>query len=163
MSALALVIAVSLSSSPAPRRLPPAGETAKLYFLAGDLAKAVEWASRGVKSDPKVCRPMLKALAEYGAMANHSDEFTPEQARDFIKWDRQISPSAPGKLTQPVIDRFVTAPLARASQLAETDVVAARDLVERVLLVDPKSPDALTLQKLVRGVTTSTGSEGRFK
>jgi len=145
---LALIISLSLfSSSPGSKKLPPAGETARLYFLAGDVAKAVEWASRGVKTDSKVCKPMLKALAEYGALANHTDDFTPEQARAFIKWGRQISPTSVGKLTQPVIDRFITAPLAHAVEMAGSDTAGAKALIERVLFVDPKHPEALALQK----------------
>ncbi len=145
-----LALVLTLASNPAAgasKKLPPAGETAKLYFLAGDLAKAVEWATRGLKTDAKVCKPMLKALAEYGFLAHHTDEFTPAQARDFIKYDRAISPAAPGKLTQPIIERFVSGPLARALQTS--DKAEAKDLVERVLFVDAKNPEALSLQKIV--------------
>lgn len=145
-----LALMLTLASNPtaaAAKKLPPAGETAKLFFLAGDLAKAVEWATRGLKTDAKNCKPMLKALAEYGFLANHTDEFTPAQARDFIKYDRAISPAAPGKLTQPIIERFVTGPLVRAAQT--TDKAEAKSIVERVLLVDPKNPEALSLQRVV--------------
>lgn len=90
---------------------------------------------------------MLKALAEYGLLANHTDEFTLEQARDFLKWDAAISPGAPGKLTQPIIDRFVTRPLAQARLLASSDATGAKAVVSQVLAVDPKNVDAAALLK----------------
>ena len=145
---VALVLALVLSAPPAKAPAPPAGETAKLFFLAGDVAKAVDWAQRGLKSDAAKCKPMLKALAEYGALANHTDDFTPEQAKAFLEWDRRISPGTPGKLTVPVIHHFVTAPLEKArADLKAGEPAAARALVLGVLKVDPKNADALALEQ----------------
>ncbi len=136
---MGLLLALVMAAAPQP------SANARLYFLAGDLSKAVEWAKRCVATEPQTCKPMLKALAEYAFLANHTDELTLEQARDFIKYDRVISPTVPGKLTKPVIARFVTGPLARAHELASTDPTQAKSLVERVLTVDPQNPEALKL------------------
>ena len=144
---MALLLALVLASHPSPS-LP--ASSARLSFLAGDLSTAVEWARRGVATEPEVCKPMLKALAEYAFLANHSDELTPEQARDFIKWDRVISPTVPGKLTQPVIARFVTGPLARAREMASSNAAQTKVLIERVLAVDPENAEALKLRKTLK-------------
>ncbi len=139
-------------AGPGERVMPPFSETAKLYFLAGDLAKAVEWATRGVRSkkpsDVKSCRPLLKALAEYGFLAPHADDFTVQQAHDFIQYDRAISPGTPGKLTTPIIERFVTRPLTRAAELARTPSRSsdARQVLENVLAVDPTNEAAAQLR-----------------
>lgn len=152
---LFLVASMQMLGANPPERTPPPGETAKLYFLAGDLAKAVEWATRGLKTDSKACKPMLKALAEYGFLANHTDEFTSEQARDFIKWDRVISPATPGRLTLPVVERFVTDPLERAKQLSYLDPVQARQFVDRVLNVDPQNAEAIGLKRQLSSAARS--------
>lgn len=144
----ALLLALVLSTPPARPPAPPAGETAKLFFLAGDLAKAVDWAERGLKTEPLKCKPMLRALAEYGALANHTDDFTPEQAKAFLEWDRQIAPGTPGKLTVPVINHFVAVPLDKArAALKAGDPAAARALVAGALTVDPKNAAALALSR----------------
>ncbi len=140
--------AAPMGLPPSKKVVPPAGETAKLFFLAGDVAKAVEWAQRGLKTDPKRCKPMLKALAEYGFLAGKRDDFTPEQARAFLEWDRAISPGVPGKITEPVIARFVTVPLSNARAMALAGQrERARTAVLAVLAVDPKHAQALALEK----------------
>ncbi len=138
---MGLLLALVMAAAPQP------SANARLYFLAGDLSKAVEWAKRCVATEPEVCRPMLKALAEYAFLANHTDELTLEQARDFIAYDRVVSATVPGKLTKPVIARFVTGPLARAHELMASDAAQAKSLVERVLTVDPANAEALKLRK----------------
>jgi hypothetical protein len=145
-----LALSLTVSSSPKAAAGPPQSETAKLYFLAGDLAKATEWASRCSKTEPPVCQPLLRALAEYASLARRTDDFTPEQARDFLKWDHAISPGFPGKLSQGVIARFVTGPLTRAHQIAASDRTQARSLVEHVLSVDPANADAVKLKKALK-------------
>ena len=133
----------------APAKGPAPADTARLFFLAGDLAKAADWANRGVKDDPKRCRPLVRALAEYAFLANHTDEFTPSQARDFIEWDKAISPGTPGKITQPVIDRFVNAPLKKAEALKESDKAQAKEITAHVLEVDPGNAEARSLLRLL--------------
>ena len=151
---------------PGDQRLPPppASETSKLYFLAGDIAKAVEWATRGMKKESKACKPLLKALAEYAALANHRDEFTIAQAREFIEWDRQISPGTPGKITVPIIDRYITSPLSVAAEMEKQGRVAeAVAIATRVLEVDPKNVEATRLAKRApdAGVTPHSPDAGR--
>lgn len=149
----ALVLVLATQVPPVPRGDvkkpgPPASETAKLYFLAGDIAKAQEWARSGMKKEPKVCKPMLQALAEYAFLANHVDELTPEQARQFIELDRKISPQAQAKLTLKVIDRYVEKPLSIAEARASGgDAKSAVAIAETVLSIDPANARALALKK----------------
>ncbi len=143
-------IALSLFFAATPAKGPAPADTARLFFLAGDLAKAADWANRGVKDDPKRCGPLVKALAEYAFLANHTDEFTPSQARNFIKWDKAISPGRPGKITQEVIDRFVNAPLKRAEAVKESDKAQATEIITHVLEVDPGNAEARTLLRLLK-------------
>ena len=157
MPALLALLLVAAPPAPAPGapgdRGPSLSETAKLYFLAGDVRKALEWCTRGLKTEPKTCKPMIKALAEYGYLADKRDAFTPEQARAFLEWDRAISPTVPSKLTEPTIERFVAEPLRRARIIDQAgDRAAARQLVEQVLVVDPKHAGALALAKELAGL-----------
>ena len=124
---------------------PTAYDTAKLFFLAGDLATAQEWARRGLKREPKTCRPLNKMLAEYNFLANHIDEFTPDQAKSFLDLDRQISPSVRGQMTDKAFKRFVIKPLELAHDMATGDPPRARQLVDQVLYVDSKNAEALAL------------------
>lgn len=156
MLALALTVLVLQAAPPAapppkqgkPAKVdsgPTAYDTAKLFFLAGDLATAQEWVLRGLKREPKTCGPLNKLLAEYNFLANHVDEFTPEQARDFLELDRKISPTVRGKVTERAWTRFVTKPLALAQEQAKGDVPQALQLVKQVLFVDPKNAEAVAL------------------
>jgi tetratricopeptide (TPR) repeat protein len=143
---LALVLALSVLTQGRPgSSAPKASETARLYFLAGDLAKAQEWARSGRAKDP-ACGPLLKLLADYAFDVGHADGFDPPSARAFLRLDRQISPTVPGKLTRPVIDRFITHPLAlaQAHQKAGSAESAAR-IAAQVLDVDPTNAEALAL------------------
>jgi len=84
----------------------------QLFFLAGDSRHpAQEWVRRGLKREPKTCVPLNKLLAEYNFMASHIEEFTSDQARDFLELDRKISPTVRGKVTEKAWARFVTKPL----------------------------------------------------
>lgn len=125
---------------------PTAYDTAKLFFLAGDLANAQEWVRRGLKREPKTCGPLNQQLAEYNFLVNHIEEFTPDQARDFLELDRKISPTVRGKVTEKAFARFVTKPLELAKDQAPGDVPRALQLVKQVLYVDPKNPEALALE-----------------
>lgn len=151
---LALALSLSLAAPPpskeAPRPPPGAGPTAydsaKLFFLAGDLAQAQEWARRGLKREPKTCGPLNAQLAEYNSMANHIDEFTPQEAKTFLEIDRKISPTVRGKMTEKAFTRYVVKPLELARSNAAGDVPRALQLIDQVLFVDPKNPDALALK-----------------
>ncbi|MEW5742815.1 MAG: hypothetical protein AB1938_28115 [Myxococcota bacterium] len=139
----ALLVSLALFQAP-PQKAPPApsrSETAKLFFLAGDLSKAQEIARSGAtsKTDGKRCQALLKLLAEYAFLANHIDEFTPEKARQFLELDAKIAPDARGKLTEKAIERYVTKPLAIARLRAEAgDRDGARKLAQDILQVDPR-------------------------
>jgi hypothetical protein len=151
LALLLLVVSVPPAGPAAPKPPKPAAgptayDTAKLFFLAGDLANAQEWVRRGLKREPKTCGPLNKLLAEYNFLASHIEEFTPEQARDFIELDRKISPTVRGKVTEKAWARFVTKPLELAHDQAPGDVPRALQLVKQVLFVDPKNPEALALE-----------------
>lgn len=154
---LALVVSIVVlqapPAAPPPRQGKPklapgptASETAKLFFLAGDLGTAQEWARRGLKREPKTCGPLNKLLAEYNFLVNHIDEFTPDQARSFLDLDRKISPTVRGQITQKAFQRFVTKPLELAREQARGDVPRALQLLDQVLFVDPKNVEALALK-----------------
>ncbi len=147
---LALALALSLVAAQAPAgkpgtSAPPPSETARLYFLAGDLAKAQEWA-RSCRAKAPACAALLPLLADYAFQAGHVDEFDPARARAFLQLDRKISRDVPGKLTRPVIDRFITHPLelAKAQRKAGSRDAAAR-IARQVLDVDPTNDEALAL------------------
>ncbi|MDP1821867.1 MAG: hypothetical protein Q8L48_01430 [Archangium sp.] len=157
MLALALALLVMQAGPPAPPPKqgakpkvdpgPTAYDTAKLFFLAGDLATAQEWVRRGLKREPKTCGPLNKLLAEYNFLANHIDEFTPDQAREFLELDRQISPAVRGKVTEKAWARFVAKPLELAQDQAKGGGgPRALQLLEQVLYVDPKNAEALALK-----------------
>lgn len=149
---LALVLSLTVLQAPPKAPKPPPGQgptaydSAKLFFLAGDLATAQEWARRGLKREPKTCGPLNKQLAEYNFLASHIDEFTPEQARDFLAIDRAISPTVRGKITEKAFHHFVTKPLELARAQATGDVPRALQLLDQVLFVDPKNAEALAFK-----------------
>lgn len=153
---LALALAVLLSQSPAPSKPPRGGpsayDSAKLFFLAGDIPTAQEWARRGLKREPKTCGPLHKQLAEYAFLLSALDQPTPDQVRSFLALDRQISPTVRGKLTERVYERFVARPLQLARAQADGGGgEAALKLVDEVLFVDPSNPDAGALKAKLAG------------
>lgn len=156
---LALAVSFLVTQAPPPAG-PPKGklgpgptayDTAKLFFLAGDLSAAQEWARRGLKREPKTCGPLNKQIAEYNFLANRIDEFTPEEAKAFLAIDRKISPTVRGQVTEKAFERYVAKPLALARAQATGDIPRALQLVEQVLFVDPKNPDALALKASLTG------------
>lgn len=143
---LTLVLSLALSQAPAgkPAAGPLPSETAKLFFLTGDIAKAEEIARSGLKKDKKRCAALIKLLAEYGYLANHMDEFTPEQAKEFVELDAKIAPTGVGKLTQKTIERFIDKPLEVAKLRAQAgDPVGAAAIARDTLKVDPKHAETL--------------------
>lgn len=148
---LTLLLGATLFQQPQlPAHGPKASETAKLYFLAGDLAKAQDWARRGLTTEKRTCERLHKALVEYSFLANRSDAFSLLEAKQFIELDRHISPGTPGKLTQAVLERFVDKPLSLAAARAEGDVSGALRLVDQVLTVEPHNSVAKALKKKLR-------------
>jgi hypothetical protein len=144
-----------LVSQAAPPKAPPgpgptAAETAKLYFLAGDLPKAQEWVRRGLTREPKTCGPLNKLLAEYAFLAGSLDELTPEQAHEFLELDRKISPTVRGKLSERVYQKYVAHPLELAKSRAQGDEAGALRIVDAVLVIEPGNVEALALQKSLK-------------
>ena len=125
---------------------PTAYDTAKLFFLAGELATAQEWVRRGLKREPRTCVPLNALLAEYNSMANHIDEFKPDEARTFLDLDRKISPTVRGRLTEKAFTRYVSKPLELAKEQAKGDVPRALQLVDQVLTIDPKNAEGLAMK-----------------
>lgn len=165
MGLLALTLAMVVGQMPPPGFKPPKGpgpsasETAKLHFLTGDIAKAQEWAQRGMKKEPKVCKRLNALIAEYAYLANHVDSFDLEQAKNFISLDRQISPLERGRLTKGAYERFVSHPLELARSRKAGDRVGAIALVRQALAVDPASEEALALQnELEPGLRRDAGA-----
>ena len=126
---------------------PTAIETARLYFIAGNLPLAREWGQRGLKKEAKVCKPLLKDLAEYSFLLSKYEALTLEEAKSMIALDRRISPKAVGKLTTPVVERYVTGPMGRARLWAEQGAAGeAVKFVDDALTVDPANVDARALR-----------------
>lgn len=126
---------------------PTAIETARLYFLAGDLSTAREWGKRGLKKEGKVCKPFLKDLAEYAFLAGKFEELTLDEARQVLALDRRLSPKEPGRLTKPVQERFVRGPMKRAEAWASQGAaLEAVRFVDDVLKVDPGNVEAKALR-----------------
>jgi hypothetical protein len=150
---LALLVTWSLAQfPPAPpgadaKALPTASATARLHFLTGDVSTAIDWANRGLKKEPKVCKAMAKDLAEYGYLVGKYDELTLDEARQVLELDRRISPDEPGRLSKPVIERFVRGPMMRARAWARQGAAGqAVAFVGDVLKVDPSNVEAKALR-----------------
>jgi len=127
--------------------LAPASATARLYFIAGDIPTAIDWANRGLKKEPKVCKAMAKDLAEYGYLVGKYDELTLDEARQVLALDRRISAKEPGRLSKPVLARFVRGPMMRARDWARQGAaVQAVAFVDDVLKVDPSNAEARALR-----------------
>ncbi len=122
-------------------------EMAQLFFLAGDLKRAIDAASRCIQLEGrKKCEPMYRALVEYEALIHKNDQLTPAEAKAYLEWDRLVSPKEPGKLTKPVVARYVTQPLEAARIAYQAgDKKGAKAAVERVLQIDPKNGEAKAL------------------
>lgn len=145
-----ILLALLLSQAP-PQKLgggarPKPSEMAHLFFLAGDLARAVDQARQCNVAEKGKCKAMLVALAEYQFLANRIERFSAADARSFIALDRTISKTVPGKLTEPVLARWVKDPIARATQAATAgDRAQAEAIAVQVLQIDPGNADARAL------------------
>lgn len=131
---------------------PTAREMAQLFFLAGDLRRAVDSAKRCIQVEGrKKCEPLYRALVEYEALIRKNEELTPAEAKSYLEWDRFISPKEPGKLTRPVLRRWVEEPLQSARIVMQAgDKKAAKTAIEKVLQIDPKNGDAKRLLEEVQ-------------
>lgn len=147
---LLALVAAAPPAGKKPAGAPHPSETAKLFFLTGDIAKAQEFALACARREPKKCGPINKWIAEYAFLVRDSDTLTADQARELIALDLKIVPDKRGKLTEKVFERYVTVPLDRARSRASGDRKGALSIVEHVLLVDPKNVAALELQKSLR-------------
>ncbi len=126
---------------------PPASDMAILYFMAGDLRRAVDTARAGMKSDPVRCKALHPMLVEYQFLVPKRETLTQEEAKNFLAWDKKISPKATGKLTPLVVQRYVDLPLQQARTANQGgDVARSKKLVADVLAVDPANADALALK-----------------
>lgn len=128
---------------------PGAAETARLYFLAGDISKAQEFTRGCIKSQPKLCKPLNAWLAEYAYLIGQ-DPLTPEQVRALLDFDHKIAPLAQSKLTKKVVDQYVTRPFELAKARANGDEAGALKLLDVLLSIDPKHEGALALQRDLR-------------
>lgn len=150
LGALLVIVVSQAPPPPAPPgalSAPTAIETARLYFLAGDLSTAREWGQRGLKREAKACKPMLKDLAEYAFLMGKSEELTLDEARQVLVLDKRISPKEPGKLTKKVIERFVVGPMKRAEAWAMQGAAGeAVRFVDDALKVDPSNVEAKALR-----------------
>ncbi len=132
----------------APKGPPPHLETARLYFVAGDLRRAGEFIDRCLQSpEKKKCLPIKRALAEYSYLASQRDSLTAAQARQVLEFDRQISPQKVGKLTQVVSEQWVGRPTRIAQSRFEAgQLTAARASLDEALAVDPLNVEALAVK-----------------
>lgn len=146
---LTVFLSVALAQDPMAARAlaPTAIETARLYYLAGDLRSSREWCERGLKKERKRCQPFLRSLAEYEFLMGKYDELSLAEAATVVQLDRGLSPGEPGKLTKPVLERYVRGPMMRARDWAAQGASGeAVRFVDDVLKVDPKNDEAKQLR-----------------
>ena len=131
-------------------KTPPASDMAVLFFMAGDMRRAVDTARAGMKTDAVKCKALYPLLVEYEFLVPKRDALTVEQARSFLAWDTKISPKASGKLTAAVVRKYVETPLHYARTANQGgDLVTAKKLLADVLTIDPTNADALALKALI--------------
>jgi hypothetical protein len=161
---LSALMWLSLSQAPMPSQplAPTAFETAKLYYLAGNLSSAQEWCERGKKKEGKLCGPFLKTLAEYKFLMGKFEELTLDEAAQVLVLDKKLSPKEPGKLTKPVLERYVRGPMMRAEGWANQGAAGeAVKFVDDVLKVDPKNAEAKALRLRLLELAKASADAGR--
>lgn len=122
-------------------RTPP--NLARVHFRLGNLQKAIDIARKCERTHPKECKTLKVAIVEYQALAHDASTLTQKNAKAFLEWDEKISPGDPGRLTVPVIARWVKGPLREAAMAnAAGNLPRARELVRSVLEVRPKDAEA---------------------
>jgi hypothetical protein len=143
-AALALLV---VSETPDGGAAPSPREMAQLFFLAGDLRRAVDAGRRCIEVEgKKKCEGLYRALVEYQALVPRNDHLSHAEAKAYLEWDHEISPKAAGKLTAPVRQRYVTGPLEAAQRAFDQgDRDKAQVIVKAVLEVEPGNADAKKL------------------
>ncbi len=150
MTALCLMLLCAAPVEGEKPRAPPPSDMAVLFFLAGDLRQATASARAGMKTDAARCKALYPMLVEYEFLVNKRDEFTTEEAKAFIAWDRKISPKAMSKLTTGVFHTYVEVPLMQARTANQGgDLKRAKKLLDDVLVIDPANEDALALKAMM--------------
>ena len=125
---------------------PKASELVKLYFLAGDLATAIDWAQKGMKKEPKLCSAQIKQLAQYQYLAGKIDELTPSEAAELVVLSKKIAPGGISKLTAKALEKFAVRPLKLAQLRFDAgDKKFAQETAQQVLQIDPDNVDAKKL------------------
>ncbi len=157
MLTLTLLTLLAVDPKPAAAPAPPPEDFARLYFVAGDVARAQEVLRPCLKTKPKICKPLHTWLVEYAFVYAQLDSLTPEQAAQLLAWDVKINPKAHSRLTEPVIERFVNRPLQNARTLAQGDPAQALKVLEQVLRVDPGNAEARTLREALREALRADG------
>ena len=152
------VVLALLCQAPDAGKAPSPREMAQLFFLAGDLRRAVDAGRRCVELEgKKKCGDFYRALVEYQALIPRNTELTPAEAKAYLEWDHAISPGAEGKLTASVRQRYVTDPLEHAKRAKdEGDLARAKALAKAVLDVEPKNAEAVAL---LRAAGQPTGAK----
>jgi hypothetical protein len=139
-----------LSQDPASTRPVQGPEAVRAAFVQGVLNTASEAARACVATEPKVCQPMLKSLAQYTALAKSLGTLTVVQAQLLLDLDRELSPGMPGEVTRRVLDRFVVAPLQLAHYHEQNgNLEGAKVIALQVLEADPGNSEAKRLVAIV--------------
>lgn len=131
------------------------GNTAKLdpieqgrqAFVRGRYPEAQKLYGSCLKTRPKQCPPLLRALVLYQPLAARADELTPEEAAQLVALDRVITAGGePAGRTHQALERYVDLPLRRGRAALEGGSPArAAQLAREVLVVDPKNEAAQAL------------------
>lgn len=146
-TALCLLLLCAAPPEAGKPKTPPASDMAILYFMAGDMRRAVETARGGMKTDAAKCKALYPMLVEYQFLVPKRDSLSVEEAKNFLAWDKKISPKAPGKLTGVVYRQYVETPLQYARTAHQGgDVERAKKLLADVLIVDATNEEALALK-----------------
>ena len=124
-----------------PDRDPP--DLARVYFRMGDVSRAITVVRSCAKTHPKQCKKLKIALVEYQSLATRFTPLTQSAVKALLAWDAQISPGEPSRMTKPVLERWVVAPLREAGMAnAANNPKRARELVQAVLDVQPSNVEA---------------------
>jgi hypothetical protein len=143
-----VLLSLLLAASPDAGVVPTPREMAQLYFIAGDLRRAVDFGRRCVQLDKKKCELFYRALVEYQALIPKNDRLSRAEARQYLEWDHLVSPERLGALSVDVNRKFITDPMDAANAaLVAGDCARAEALAKTVLEVSPKHLEAQRLSK----------------
>jgi hypothetical protein len=144
---LALAALAWLSHTPSEVKAPMQGALAvRAAYVHVGLGTALETARACAFTQPGECKPLLKNLEAYSTLAKSVGELSPPQVQQLLQLDREISPDAPGEITQRVVERYVSAPLELARyHLQAGNADGARIIALQVLEADPSNREAQRL------------------